>query len=71
MDKLLTIDPEKRINADTALSHDFFWKDPMPSNLAHLLSQLTTNNFEYFIRQPKPAQKPPPESTSGFHDRIY
>lgn len=30
IDKLLWLDPSKRIDADAALNHDFFWTDPMP-----------------------------------------
>lgn len=30
IDKLLTLDPAERIDADNALNHDFFWTDPMP-----------------------------------------
>ena len=30
IDKLLWLDPSKRINSDDALNHDFFWTDPMP-----------------------------------------
>jgi cyclin-dependent kinase 9 len=32
IDKLLGLDPSKRIDSDSALSHDFFWTDPMPCN---------------------------------------
>ena len=31
IDKLLYLDPAKRVDADAALNHDFFWTDPMPS----------------------------------------
>merc|ERR1712226_762599 len=30
IDKLLCLNPEKRIDADFSLNHDFFWTDPMP-----------------------------------------
>lgn len=48
LDKLLTLDPEKRINANDALEHNFFWTSPMPSNssdLAIILSTLTANKY--------------------------
>lgn len=47
LDQLLILNPEKRINADDALMHDFFWTDPMPSDLGKMLSQLTQSNFEF------------------------
>lgn len=31
LDKLLILDPKERTDADSALNHDFFWTDPMPS----------------------------------------
>lgn len=34
IDKLLTLNPAERIDADTALNHDFFWTDPMPCEYA-------------------------------------
>ena len=33
LDRLLTLDPKQRIDSDEALNHDFFWTDPLPSNL--------------------------------------
>lgn len=47
LDKLLQLDPKSRIDADTALNHDFFWSDPMPTDLSKMLSQHTTSMFEY------------------------
>lgn len=41
LDKLLTLDPAKRIDSSTALDHDFFWTDPMPCDLSKMLSQHT------------------------------
>ena len=41
LDKLLQLDPSERIDADTALNHDFFWTDPMPCDLSKMLSQHT------------------------------
>ncbi|GIY21931.1 cyclin-dependent kinase 9 [Caerostris extrusa] len=32
MDRMLCMDPHKRIDSDAALNHDFFWSDPMPNN---------------------------------------
>ncbi len=38
IDKLLWLDPSKRIDSDNALNHDFFWTDPMPcKNLEYIL----------------------------------
>lgn len=46
IDKLLTLDPSKRYDADTALNHDFFWSDPMPCELTSTLSKLNVSMFE-------------------------
>lgn len=47
IDKLLTLDPSKRVDADTAINHDFFWTDPMPCSLERMLATQTTSMFEY------------------------
>ncbi|KAI8455302.1 kinase-like domain-containing protein, partial [Phakopsora pachyrhizi] len=36
MDKLLVLDPNKRLTAEQALDHDWFWSDPMPNDPAKL-----------------------------------
>lgn len=57
IDKLLTLDPSKRIDSDTALNHDFFWSDPMPCELAHMLSQHSTSMFEFLAPPRRPGQR--------------
>lgn len=47
LDKLLTLDPAKRIDSGTALDHDFFWKDPMPCELGIMLSHYNNSMFEF------------------------
>lgn len=53
--KLLILDPNKRIDANTALDHDFFWdeRDPQPAEkkaLAKSLSSISQSQFEYTAR---------------------
>lgn len=81
LDKLLTLDPSKRIDSDSALNHDFFWTDPMPGDLGKMLSTHTQSMFEYLApprrRGPHhPGQGPPKlqPSTSQdgqYHDRVF
>ena len=33
IDKLLWLDPSKRIDSDGALDHEFLWTDPLPCSL--------------------------------------
>lgn len=47
LDKLLQLDPKSRIDADAALNHDFFWSDPMPCDLAKMLSHHLQSMFEF------------------------
>ncbi|XP_042904549.1 cyclin-dependent kinase 9 [Parasteatoda tepidariorum] len=49
LDKLLIIDPKKRIDSDSALNHDFFWSDPLPCDLAKMLALHTQSMFEYLF----------------------
>lgn len=82
LDRLLTLNPDSRIDADNALNHDFFWTDPMPSNLGTMLGQYNHSMFEYLAPRrrgpaaPQPAQRPPlppkPLAADGqFHDRVF
>lgn len=54
LDKLLVLDPSKRIDSDSALNHDFFWTDPMPSDLSKMMAQLTQSMFEYLAPSRRP-----------------
>lgn len=47
IDKLLVLDPSKRIDATLALDHDFFWNDPLPTDLSNTLSHHNQSMFEY------------------------
>jgi cyclin-dependent kinase 9 len=82
LDKLLILNPEERINADDALGHDFFWTDPMPSDLGKMLSQLTQSNFEFlapprrsnhmaqrYQQQQQAIQQRPVDNS--YQDRVY
>lgn len=78
LDRLLTIDPTKRIDADTALNHDFFWTDPMPIDLSTTLSKHTTSMFEYLAprrpgtRQPAPnAPGKPAHNPDQHFERVF
>lgn len=65
LDKLLVLDPAKRLDANSALNHDFFWTDPMPCDLSKILSQLTHSNFDYLApRRPNDQQSSAMRSTS-------
>lgn len=84
LDKLLTLDPSKRIDADTALNEDFFWTDPMPMDLANML-QHHNSMFEYLApprrvaaapgaappRPIPPGAQPKPTTDVGYRDRVF
>ncbi|GFQ82385.1 cyclin-dependent kinase 9 [Trichonephila clavata] len=81
LDKLLTLDPSKRIDSDSALNHDFFWSDPLPSDLAKMLSSHTQSMFEYLYSKKKdnarhqgagPHPRAHPTANDGqYHDRVF
>ena len=58
IDKLLTLDPKTRTDADQALNHDFFWMDPMPCSLERMLSTHTQSMFEYLTPRRRIQQNP-------------
>jgi len=59
VDRLLVLDPKKRLDADQALNHDFLWADPLPCSLQPLLSKLNQSMFEYLAPSRKPNFKVP------------
>ncbi|XP_071529879.1 cyclin-dependent kinase 9-like isoform X2 [Panulirus ornatus] len=78
LDKLLTLDPSKRIDSSSALDHDFFWTDPMPSDLSKMLSQHTQSMFEYLApaRRPGASNRPviqprQADNVSSYQERVY
>lgn len=77
LDKLLQLDPKTRYDADAALNHDFFWSDPMPCDLAKMLSHHLQSMFEFLTPQRRPGgQRPyqqmnPNQSQSRTQDNSY
>ncbi|XP_071949102.1 cyclin-dependent kinase 9-like isoform X2 [Antedon mediterranea] len=77
IDKLLAIDPAKRLNSDDALNHDFFWVDPMPRSFAKMLTLHTQSMFEFSAlnrrRQQQNQQKikKPPHGLDMSFDRVF
>ena len=47
IDRLLILDPKKRLDSDACLDHDMFLEDPLPSktDLAHKLTQFKSSMF--------------------------
>ena len=76
IDKLLSLDPGKRMDADNALNHDFFWTDPMPLSLENMLSQHGQSMFEYLAPPRRGGrgamqQQARPLNNEGFMDMVY
>ena len=72
IDKLLCLDPSKRIDANSALEHDFFWTDPMPCSLEKMLSSQEKSRFQYFESQRITASRANPQyQNDSFKDLIY
>ncbi|GBM79405.1 Cyclin-dependent kinase 9 [Araneus ventricosus] len=81
LDKMLTIDPAKRIDCDTTLGHDFFWTDPLPCDFSKMLEPHTRSMFEFLYSRNKdhvkhpvagPYSRPHPTGNDGqYHDRVF
>jgi cyclin-dependent kinase 9 len=72
LDRLLTLDPKKRIDSDEALDHDFFWTEPLPINLK--LDKINQSMFEYTAQSYKRAQYRQPNKpilNDQHYDRVY
>lgn len=56
LDKLLQLDSNGRIDADTVLNHDFLWTDPMLCDLSKMLSHHLSSMFEYLAPRDDPTK---------------
>ena len=65
IDKLLVLDPRKRIDSDSALNHDFFWVDPLPCDVSKTLSTLKTSMFVMHTGARRAGPVP------NMHDRVF
>mmetsp|Transcript_28633 Transcript_28633/g.77131 ORF Transcript_28633/g.77131 Transcript_28633/m.77131 type:complete len:431 (+) Transcript_28633:38-1330(+) len=65
LDKMLALDPVKRISAMEALDHDYFWTEPFPAKP----EELPTYGVRRDLLQKKPAQtvplRRPPQQVAG------
>ena len=80
IDKLLMLDPKKRIDSDAALNHDFFWEDPMASqtDLMQTLARYKNSMFVMHSNRPRmaaphlqPAVAGATGGTGTVHDRVF
>ncbi len=74
IEKLLVLDPKKRIDADSTLEHDFFWKDPLPMDVSKTLSKLRSSMFVLHTgsQRQAPAGRAPNIPVGGhIHDRVF
>ena len=72
LDRLLTINPNTRIDSNEALDHDFFWTEPLPAPIK--LDKHLKNMYELTSRprstQVRTMQQQPLVSQQCF-DRVY
>lgn len=74
LDKLLILDPSKRIDSDNALNHDFFWNDVMPSDLGRVLSVYSNSMYEFTTSRRRtgvPPGGPPPSIPNSMISQNY
>jgi len=61
--KLLMMDPEKRITADDALDHEYFWSDPVPATPAELPKYPPSHEFTAKKRRQSQSQQQSQQQT--------
>ncbi|XP_060604841.1 cyclin-dependent kinase 9-like [Ruditapes philippinarum] len=76
LDKMLTLDPSKRLDADGCLMHDFFYEDPAPQELTRMLSQHSTSMFEFLApprrnQQGRPVAQKVPQNMDQNFERVF
>ena len=80
IDKLLILDPKKRMDSDAALDHDVFLEDPLPSrtDLAHKLTRFKSSMFVMNSTRPGAARPHGGGGAAGggavasnVHDRVF
>lgn len=81
IEKLLILDPKKRLDSDASLDHDVFVEEPFPStpDLAHKLTQFKTSMF-VMNSSTRPGARPHAAGggtagggavASNVHDRVF
>ena len=78
IDKLLVLDPKKRLDSDGALNNDFFWVDPMPADLSRTVSAFKSSKFVMHSscnrghpNAPNHTHQPPGGVGGTVHDRVF
>ena len=75
IDKLLVLDPKKRLDSDSALNHDLFWEEPMPCDLSQTLAKFRSSMFVMHSNHrpiaPHPGGHRPAAVGGNVHDRVF
>ncbi len=80
IDKLLTLDPKQRIDADNAVSSDFFYSEPPLADLKPLLSkypsmfelkEVSRNAYNQQMQQQQRMKQPRPNVPNLPSEPIY
>jgi cyclin-dependent kinase 9 len=80
IDKLLTLDPKQRIDADNAVSSDFFYSEPPLADLKPLLSkypsmfelkEVSRNTYNQQMQQQQRMKQPRPNVPNLPSETIY
>ncbi|GAA6018184.1 hypothetical protein JCM10207_002860 [Rhodosporidiobolus poonsookiae] len=69
IDKILVLDPKKRLTAEEALDHDWFWSEPYPADPSRMPQYNASHEYDRRLRHESgasgPPSLPPPQPLPG------
>ncbi|BGP63309.1 serine/threonine protein kinase, CMGC, CDC2/CDK sub [Rhodotorula toruloides] len=69
MDRILVLDPKKRLTANEALDHDWFWTEPFPCEPSRMPTYEASHELDRRKARARPARRPVQQMQQPMHAR--